>query len=328
MRDRILKLLLQNSDEYVSGEKIAQHVGISRAAVWKHVDMLKRLGCEVESKPNRGYRMTFLPDSLAPEIIRAVDVANTTEGHELKYYEQVGSTNDAAMELAMQGAKHGTIVLAEEQTKGKGRQARAWYAPKGEGIYMSIILRPELAPQDAPKISLIAGIAVAQTIKAQAGIQVGVKWPNDVLSGARKLCGILTEMTADPDRIHHVVCGIGINVNQQSFPNELQQVATSMRIQGGGEYARAQVAAQVIGEFFRIYDEYTQTGDTAPIITEYTRMSVLQNQFVEVRAGNVAERGRCIGFDKDGAIVLELPNGRRRRFVGGEASVRSENIYV
>ena len=328
MRDKILKMLLQNRDEYVSGESMAQQLGISRAAIWKHIDMLKKHGCEIESKPNRGYRLKSLPDAIAPEIIRSVDFAGSVRELDLCYYDEVGSTNDIAMELAMKGAKDGTVVLAESQSKGRGRMARAWYAPNKEGVYLSIILKPEIAPQDAPKISIIAALAVARTLSAQTEAKVGVKWPNDVLAGAMKLCGILTEMTADLDRIKYIVCGIGVNVNQTSFPPELERIATSMRIQGGREYSRPQVIAQLLSEFYDIYYKYIETGDFTPMITEYTRLSVVLNQMVDIRYGGTTERGKCIGFDKDGNIVLELANGKRKRYVAGEVSIRSESTYV
>lgn len=323
MRDKILRILLKNSDTYVSGEMMAHELGISRAAVWKHMDMLKKLGCEVESKQNRGYCLKSLPDSLAPEIIRSVDFTGEARNRTIKYFAQIDSTNKKAMEMAMEGAEHGTIVIAEEQTNGRGRMARNWYAPPKEGIYMSIILRPKMNPLEAPKISVMAALAVARTIMSQAKIKISVKWPNDVLSGVRKICGILTEMMTDMDRIDYVVCGIGLNVNHQDFPEELHQIATSMSIQGGITYSRPQLVVQIISEFFSIYDQFVKTGDFAPMITEYTRLSVVLHQMVEITNGKKTDVGKCIGFDRDGAIVLELTNGKRRRYVSGEVSLKS-----
>lgn len=328
MRDKILKILLKNADNYVSGEMMAQELGISRAAVWKHMDMLKKLGCEVESKQNRGYCLKSLPDLLAPEIIRSVDFSSEAHNRDIRHFTSLESTNVTAMELAMDGAAHGTIVIAEEQTKGKGRMAREWYAPAKEGIYMSIILRPSMSPLDAPKISVMAALAVARTVMAQSKIKVNVKWPNDVLSGARKICGILTEMITDMDRISYVVCGIGLNVNQEDFPENLHQIATSLAIQSGKKHSRPQLVVQIISEFFDIYNEYEKTGDFAPMITEYTRLSVVLHQTVEITNGKKTDVGKCIGFDRDGAIVLELANGKRRRYVSGEVSLRSEKTHV
>lgn len=327
MRDQILKFMLQNPEAYYSGEQMAKALGVTRAAIWKHVDALKKMGCEFDSKPNRGYRLLLLPDILKPEILSTYDFSGITKQCAFKVVDQTDSTNELAKQLAFKGATHPTVVVAEEQTAGKGRMGRAWSSQKGDSLTFSLILRPTMSPIHAGKIGLIASIAVAKAILEFAGADAKVKWPNDVLIGRRKVCGILTEMSAEYDSIEYLVCGIGVNVNQAAFPSELSAIATSLKIETGRTFVRGQLLLTILTNFFEYYDVWVKTGDFTPVITEYTKLSMLVGQTVTVHNHGARITGRCIGFDKDGFLVISR-DGKRRRIMAGDVSVRSSQTYV
>lgn len=327
MREQILALLLQSPDRYISGEDIAQRLGITRAAVWKHMDALKKLGCELESKPNCGYRLVHVPDSLAPEILSTYDFSGTLKRCHFHYTQQTDSTNDLAKRLAAKGAPDVTVVVTEAQTHARGRMARPWTGEPGTSLMFSLLLRPRMRPTDAPKISLIAALAVARAIETQTGLTPKLKWPNDVLVDGRKICGILTEMSAECDGIEYIVCGIGINVNQKQFPLELRNIATSAYLECKRETSRGQMLLVFLTQFFALYDAYLATEDFAPVISEYAKQSALIGKTVSIEAFGKKSEGKCIGFDRDGCLVIEQ-EGKRKRVVAGDVSVRGEGIYV
>ena len=328
MREEIVKMLLKSRDVYLSGEEIAQRLSISRAGVWKHIDVLKKMGCAIECKQNKGYRLTQMPDVLAPEILCAWDFSKTLEHVRVLHYEECGSTNDVAKQLAQKGEQGPCVVVSERQTGGRGRLGRPWTSDPGEGIYMSILLRPGIPLFDAPKISLIAGVAVSRAIEKVASVHPKVKWPNDVLIDSRKVCGILNEMSASTDAIEYLVVGIGINVNNRQFHGELMQKATSVRLEAGKEISRPQLLLAVINEFFSLYEGFEATMDFVPIAMEYSKNSAILGKQIEVVSYGNTESGVCIGFDKDGALVLQLRDGKKKRVVAGDVSIRGGSIYV
>ena len=227
----VLAFLAEAGDEFVSGEAISGKLGLTRAAVWKHVNALRAAGYRIEAVPARGYRLAEVPDRLTALELRPL--LNTHDlGRELHCYEELGSTNDRAKELAEEGAEHGEIVVAEAQTAGRGRRGREWVSPPRRNLYFSVILRPELPPSRAAELTLVASIAVCDAAR-QAGVDAGIKWPNDLLASGKKLAGILTELATEPDRVHWVVVGVGVNVNSrpEDFPEELRDEATSLLIE-------------------------------------------------------------------------------------------------
>ncbi len=327
MREQILKFMLQNPEAYYSGEQMAQALNVTRAAIWKHVDALKKMGCEFDSKPNRGYRLLHLPDILKPEILSTYDFSGITKRCAFKVVDSTDSTNELAKQLAFKGAQHPTVVIAEEQTGGKGRMGRVWSSTKGQSLTFSIILRPTMSPIHAGKIGLIAGVSVAHAISDFAGADAKVKWPNDVLVGRKKVCGILTEMCAEYDSIEYLVCGIGVNVNETAFTNELSGIATSLQMETGRTFIRGQLLLTILINFFERYDAWVDTGDFGPVITDYTRLSMLVGKTVTINNHGEKMTGQCIGFDKDGFLVISR-DGKRRRIMAGDVGVRSGETYV
>lgn len=233
---RLLDLLAGAGGDWVSGEAISTQLGISRAAVWKQIEGLRADGYEVEAAPRRGYRLTARPDKLSvPEIEAGLKTQRF--GRPVEAHEAIGSTNERAKELARQGAPEGLLVTAEQQTAGKGRLGRPWQTPAGRALALSLLLRPLIPPTLAPRLTLVAAVAVAEAVRAETGLPVGIKWPNDLQVAGRKLCGILTEMEAEIEQVRFVVLGIGLNVNQTvaEFPPELRETATSVRLAIGAE---------------------------------------------------------------------------------------------
>ncbi len=248
-----MHVLTHHSTIVVSGTKLAQELGTTRSEVWRLIQRLRRLGVKVEGHPATGYRVQkdpdlLLPDSLAPLLPRTI-----FEGR-LHHYYKVGSTNDTAMQAAADGAPEGSVFLAEEQTGGRGRGGHSWHSERSTGIYCSVLLRPALAPADVLILSLAAGLAVHAAVRhVDSTAQPDLKWPNDLLLQDKKFCGILTEMSAEATRVRYVVVGIGINVNQDHFPPELQRQATSLRLATGTEWPRVELTAALLKSLHHEY---------------------------------------------------------------------------
>ena len=329
MRDRILALMMQNQIGYLSGEQIAAECGISRAAVWKHIDQLKKLGCVIDAKPNCGYRLVSLPDSLDPTIVKTFDFSGLLKsGVTLKHFETVDSTNEAAKRFAAKGDKDKTVYIAEEPTAGRGRLDRSWSSKKGANLMFTILLRPTFRPQDASKVPIIAAVAVAQSLRSFTRLDARVKWPNDVLIGSKKICGIRCELAADFDRTELLIVGIGVNVNQTVFPKELSEKAASVRTETNRNTSRPQLLLSILSDFFDLYQKTFEEDGFDDVIVEYTQMSVLFQQMITIQAGGRETHGRCIGFDREGCLIMQNEQNRRVRIMAGEVSIRSEKTYV
>ena len=238
--DKMIHLLVKNATVVVPGPKIASEIGAPHSTVGIWVKKLRELGVEIKGHSRTGYQLVKIPDLLVPSLIEG-ERGEGVIGHNIIHHFQIDSTNTVAMNLAQQGAQHGTVVVAEEQTAGRGRMGRTWYSEKCSGIYLSIILRPPLSPTAAPVLTLMAGVAAQHAVSATTGLTVDIRWPNDLLVNGKKICGILTEMNAELGRLHAVVLGIGINVNHVQIPAELKSTATSLRIESGKTWSRAQM---------------------------------------------------------------------------------------
>lgn len=318
MRSRILDIL-KDTDEYTSGEDMSRRLGISRAAVCKHIKKLRDEGYGILSVTNRGYKLTGLPDDISAAAVKSM--LNTEFiARNIVYSETVGSTNDEAKKYS--DCADGTLFTAERQSSGKGRTGKSWESPAGSGIWMSLLLKPRLAPEEVSSLTLAAGIAVCRAIGGSAAI----KWPNDIVIGTRKVCGILTEMSAEPERVSYVVCGIGINVNTESFPEELKDKATSLYIQTGRRHHRAALIAAVMNEFEPLYKQFQQEG-IAPLIEEYKKVCVTLNRDVRVICRNGTVTGRAVDIDENGALEVMTETGRIS-VTAGEVSVRGLYGYV
>lgn len=321
MRAQILTLLRER-EGYLSGEDISRQLAVSRTAIWKHMQALKQEGYQIDSHPRLGYRLCQTPDLLLPEEIRSRLTTDKLGREQIFYFPEIESTNNEAKRQAFAGCPEGTIVVAEAQVSGRGRLSRGWFSPFGKGIWLSVVLRPPFQPQDAPKCTMLAAVAVNQAIRKVTGIESGIKWPNDILFQGRKLVGILTEMSAEMDAINHVVIGMGINVNmaQEDFPEELQSIATSLAAAVGHPVDRLELLTAVLKELEDTY-RFAVTDGFKEILQAWRRQSVTLSQMVNVLGINHQFSGRAVDIDEDGALLVET-NGKTERVIAGDVSIR------
>ena len=313
----ILAFLSDGGDDFTSGEAISDKLGLSRAAIWKHVESLRQKGYRIEAVPARGYRLVEMPDRLTP--LEIAPHLNTRDiGRVIHYRESVTSTNDLAFRLASEGASHGEIVVAEEQTQGKGRRGRSWLSPAGLNLYFSVVLRPDLSPQRAPELTLVAAVAGVDALRA-LGASAGIKWPNDLMIDSRKVGGILTELSSDPDRIHFAILGMGINLNgaRSGFPAEIAATAASVEEAINGKVRRARFAADLWGRLENWLDMHAEEGFGK--IRDVWRQSCLTlGQEVAVQTGKEQIVGRAEDIDETGALVISTAEGTKRRILAGD----------
>jgi len=306
---RIVRLLMENATVVVSGTKIAEEISSSRSEVWRLIQQLRGMGVDVAGHPATGYQLRSVPDLLLPEILRPLVRGTIFESH-LHHFYKIASTNTMAMAAAADGAPEGTVFLAEEQTAGRGRGANSWQSPRSTGIYCSVILRPPLAPADVLALSLAAGLAVRSAIlQLDSRISIDLKWPNDVLIGGTKVCGILTEMNAEATRVRYIVVGIGINVNQSSFPKELP--ATSLRLITGSEWSRVELVGALLKSLDREYRELASDPETKEDIFRRfaENSSWIFGKRVRIEENGSALEGTTEGLDGRGFLQVRTPHG-------------------
>jgi BirA family biotin operon repressor/biotin-[acetyl-CoA-carboxylase] ligase len=318
----VLAFLAEAGDEFVSGEAISDKLGLTRAAVWKHVESLRSHGYRIDAVPARGYRLAEVPDRLTALELRPL--LNTHDlGQVLHAYEELPSTSDRAKELADEGAEHGTVVVAEAQTAGRGRRGRTWASPARRNLYFSVVLRPDLPPARAPEITLVASVALCDALR-QAGVQAGIKWPNDLLASGRKIAGILTELAAEPDRVHWIVLGAGVNVNarREDFPEELRAEATSVLLERGQAAPRALLAAACFTSLEEWLDRHAEEG-FGPVREAWRERSVTLGREVIVRADGREIAGTAEDIDETGALLVRSRAGLERILAGDVTLLRS-----
>jgi BirA family biotin operon repressor/biotin-[acetyl-CoA-carboxylase] ligase len=309
----IVRVLMEHATVVVSGTKIAQEISLNRSEVWRLIQQLRGLGVEVAGHPATGYRLKSIPDLLLPEILQPMIRGTVFENH-LHHFYKIGSTNTEAMAAAGEGAPEGSVFLAEEQTAGRGRAAHTWESARSEGIYCSVVLRPWLPPADVLVMSLAAGLAVQAAIEqVDSRIVSDLKWPNDVLIDGKKVCGILTEMNAEVTRVRYVVVGIGINVNQSSFPAELQNEATSLRMTTGSEWSRVEVAAALLKSLDREYRQLVEQADARESILRRfaENSSWVRGKHVRVAENGSGLEGMTEGLDERGFLRVRTDEGTR-----------------
>jgi len=317
----VLAFLAEAGDEFVSGEAISDKLGLTRTAVWKHVNALRAQGYRIDAVPARGYRLAEVPDRLtALELRPLLDTHDL--GRELHCYDELGSTNDLAKELADAGAEHGEVVVAEAQTAGRGRRGREWVSPPQRNLYFSVVLRPDLPPARAAELTLVASIAVCDAAR-QAGVAAGIKWPNDVLVGGKKLAGILTELAAEPDRVHWVVIGVGVNLNARTedFPEELRDDATSLLIERRRPVPRALFAAACLTGLEGWLDRHAEEG-FGTIRDAWRERSVTLGREVVVRTEGREIAGVAEDIDAQGALLVRGRAGVERILAGDVTLLR------
>ncbi len=309
---RIVRVLMDYSTIVISGTKLADEIGTSRSEVWRLVEQLRELGVAVEGHPASGYRLREVPDLVLPEIIAPL-VRGTIFAQDMHHYYRVGSTNTTALDAAAAGAPEGSVFLAEQQTAGRGRGANKWHSAQSTGIYCSVILRPALPPTEALIISLAMGLAVHQAVLSKdSRLSLDLKWPNDLLIDGKKFCGILTEMHAEVTRVRYIVVGIGINVNQPSFPAELQNTATSLRLATGHEWSRVEFCAALLKSLDREYRNLLERPDARESVLRrfQERSSYAKGRQVMVDEGGRFE-GVTYGLDSRGFLQVHTSQGIR-----------------
>lgn len=326
MKTEILSLLRER-ENYVSGQELCNHFGVSRTAVWKVMNQLKEEGYEIEAVKNKGYKLLNQPDILSINEI-AGRLNTKWAGRKLYCLEETGSTNTDAKRLLEEGAPDGTLVVADKQNSGKGRRGRSWSSPKGTSIYMSIALKPSYNPDKASMVTLIMALAVAKGIREQAGLTAFIKWPNDVVVNKKKVCGILTEMNAEPDYIHSVVIGTGINVNEQEFPEEIRETATSLFLEKGEKLTRAKLVASVMEYFEQDYEKFLERGDLSGLLEEYNGLLINRGKKVKVLDPKQEWEGTARGINEKGQLLVEDEKGQLVEVYAGEVSVRGLYGYI
>jgi BirA family biotin operon repressor/biotin-[acetyl-CoA-carboxylase] ligase len=318
----VLEMLLESGNDFASGEALSGKLGLSRTAVWKVVNALRDRGYAIEAVPSRGYRLIRVPDRLTElEILPVLETHDL--GRTVHAFDSLGSTSEHAFRLAAEGAEHGELVVAEQQTAGRGRRGRSWASPAGKNLYASLVLRPELPPQRAPELTLLAAVAVAETLRGD-GVVASIKWPNDLQVGGRKIAGILTELSAEADRVHFVVLGIGVNLNASpsDFPSDVAETATSVQRVLGRRVNRAAFLARLLRTLEQWLDLHEQQG-FEPVRARWRALSSTLGEEVLVKAERREIRGRAEDIDVDGALLLRTEGGLERVLVGDVEQVRT-----
>ncbi|MGC9194887.1 MAG: biotin--[acetyl-CoA-carboxylase] ligase [Syntrophobacteraceae bacterium] len=314
----ILKLLRDHTGSFVSGAALAEKIGISRPGVWKHINRLKQMGYEVQSRPGLGYMLMAIPDSLSDREI-VPNLGTKWLAHSYHYLTSIGSTNDYALILAAEGAPHGAVVVAEQQTKGRGRLKREWMSLPNRGIYLSMLLRDLLPTRVAPQTSFIGSLAMVKMLREAFGICASIKWPNDVLIQGRKVAGILTETQSDQDFSRFIVVGIGINVNhgREEMDGPFRYPATSIAIETGQVVKRQKVLLEFLARFEQEYERFLQGGLPA-LLPEIEQYSEMLGKTITVVYGNRQIVGKAIGISAEGALLLLREDGAREHVWAGD----------
>ncbi len=321
-KEQLLSYLREKIGEWVSGEIISTKIGVSRSAIWKHIRTLREEGYVIESSSKKGYLLTSksnrlfaneIPDGLNTEIFGKRGI---------HYFREIGSTNVKAKELAAGGAPEGTLVISEMQTQGRGRKGRSWFSHPGGAICASLILRPTIPPSEAPTITLLTGVAVAEALRSLMPLEALIKWPNDILINGKKLAGILTEISTEMDAIDYVVVGIGLNVNipLESFPEDIREIATSILIEKGSHFPRIDIIRAILHCFEKYYKQLKQIG-FEPIIKQWKALSDMIGRQVTVDMMGRKCTGRVEEIDNDGTMILKDEQGTLHRIFSGDVAL-------
>lgn len=307
--DALLTLLAENSTIVISGAKIAKEIGVTRQRVWRWMEKLRAVGVRVKGHPRTGYHIERVPDILVPQML-SHRLYGTPFARRIYHFFKTDSTNAVALRLGESGEPHGTVVLAEEQTAGRGRAGRSWTSEKSAGIYCSILLRPPVPTALAPLLTLVAGLAARDAAAEDLDSLPDIRWPNDVLVGGRKFCGILTEMHAEPDRIHYAVIGVGMNVNQTKMPADLADIATSLRMETGKVHSRLELLIRLLRHLDRYYNQFLADG-ALPIIRRFAQVSsYYEGKRVRITTAGENFTGTTAGLEPSGVLRVARDDGR------------------
>lgn len=322
MKEKILKIL-QDCNGYISGEELSGIFGISRSAVWKYIKALRNEGYVIDSVTNKGYCLKSSTNVLnAVEFEKGLDTSIL--GREIIFLPTVDSTNEEIKRRAHNGGSHGLVAVAETQTIGKGRLGRAWSSPASTGLWFSILLRPDISPAHIAGITLAAGLAVCEAVRSFTGCNALIKWPNDIIIGKKKLCGILTEMTAEADRIDYAVLGIGVNVNNKSFPPDIEEKATSLMIETGVEVSRVKLLQKILHELEIYLDEYLLNTQHS-IAVQYRNLCATIGKTIKTVRNGISLTGTAEDITNAGELIVRLTDGSIITVSSGEVTV--QGIY-
>ena len=318
---QILSALRADSDG-ASGAELATQLGISRAAVWARIEELRRVGYEIEAGPHFGYRLVSSPDALHADDLLARLGKTKVIGRDIRVFQETTSTNDIVEKLARDGVKEGAVVFAESQTKGRGRLGRVWMSPPGKGLWFSILLRPNLRPVETTQLTVASATALRRAIRDVTGLAPDIKWPNDLLIGGKKVVGVLTEMSAEVDRVRHAILGIGVDVNLSAaeFPPELRKLATSLKVETGETVSRPELAAAILRELDFDYERIC-AGKFPEVADEWEAGCATIGKNVSVQIGGRKISGRAEALDEDGALLVRTEHGRLERIIGGDVTL-------
>jgi len=317
--DALLTLLADNPMIAISGQKVAKEMGVARSSVWSWTQKLRALGVRVKGHPGSGYRIERVPDVLSPGLVRR-QLRRSPFGKRIHHFFRAGSTNAIAFELGQAGEPHGTLVMAEEQTAGRGRAGRSWHSEKTNGVYMSLLLRPPISPMHAPLLTLLTGLALRDAVLEEAGLAPDLRWPNDLLLAGKKCGGILTEMHAEPDRVHFLVVGIGVNVNHASLPADIAGLATSLRMVTGRTYSRLQLVVRLLRKLETYYNLFLAEGP-APIVNRFTEVSSFaRGKRVRISTPWESYTGLTEGLEPHGLLRVRRDDGRQDTVISGDVA--------
>jgi BirA family biotin operon repressor/biotin-[acetyl-CoA-carboxylase] ligase len=319
---QILNALRAARDGAVSGADLSQKMRVSRAAIWARIEDLRSLGYDIEASPHRGYRLLSAPDVLhADDMISRLGRTEVI-GRDIRVFEETTSTNDVIEKLARDGVKEGVVVFAESQTRGRGRLGRKWTSPAKRGLWFSVLLRPDLRPQETTRLNVASATALRRAIESQTGLKPEIKWPNDILIQGKKVAGILTELSGELDHVKYVVLGIGVDVNlsQGDFPAELRKLATSLKAELGKPVSRPELAVVILRELDLDYARIT-SGQFAAVADEWEEHGTTIGQEVTIRTGDRRIRGRAESLGEDGELLLRTEHGHLERIIGGDVTL-------
>lgn len=326
MKSEILALLRERAD-YVSGQELCERFKVSRTAVWKAINQLKKEGYRIEAVQNKGYLLAKEEEVFGQHELES-RMQTAWAGKPVTFYDTIDSTNLRAKLEAESGAGHGTLIVADMQTSGRGRRGRSWNSPAGTNVYFTLLLKPEFAPDKASMLTLVMALAVAEGIRVTTGIDTGIKWPNDIVADGRKVCGILTEMSVEQDYIHYVVIGVGINAGKQEFAPEIAATAADLEEICGNKIPRATLVAEIMKAFEKYYALFLQNLDLSGLLEAYNAVCVNCGKEVRVLDPKGEYVAFAKGIDPAGELLVETADGNIRAIYAGEVSVRGIYGYV
>lgn len=319
---QILRALRAAHPAAVSGADLSQRLGISRAAIWARIEALRELSYEIEASPHLGYRLLSAPDLLHADDIMARLEGTSCLGREVRVFQETASTNDLIEQMASHGVAQGMVVVAESQTRGRGRLGRTWSSLPGKGLWFSVLLRPQIRPQAAPQLTVAAALSLWRAVYQLTGLSSEIKWPNDLLIQGKKISGILTEMSAEMDHVKHLVIGAGLNVNHQprDFPAELRSQASSLALASGQLWNRSDLLVAILREMDSAYRKISSGGFSA-LAEEWRQRCTTLGRQVTIRQGNRLIHGLAETIDEEGALLVRTQHGRLERVTGGDVTV-------